>query len=98
MGWNSSTRKFERWDGSEWSSLEYDAYSCGVTDKSETGWTNKAKTADKATGDQDGNAIKTTYLKKSEVQSFDNNTGKVVRFTSGGRLQFPDGSQIWVST
>lgn len=86
MGFNTDENKFQYFNGSAWIFLEYKAESC-------TGNANTATSATNARNDGDGNQIKTTYLKVSEVANANN---KVPRFTSNGRIQFPNGAQFWV--
>lgn len=92
MGFNTDLKKFEYYNGSGWQTLEYAAETAGSC-------TGNSATATKATNDVDGNPIKTTYVKQTEVQiptGENSHNGKIVKFTNSGHIQFPNGGELWV--
>lgn len=93
MGFNTTAKKLEYYNGSTWEFLEYAA------DTSAT-CTGNSATATRASQDADGNTISSAYLKTNQVQvptGESTHTGRVARFTSSGRLQFPNGAEFWVT-
>lgn len=91
MGFNDTLHKFEYYNGSAWTPLEYWAEKAGTC-------TGNSATATKATRDADNNIISSTYLKLTEVCAKNGGTpsnGQVPRFYNG-RIKFPNGSEMWV--